>query len=197
MRALIVLCSGIVVGLAALIVVYVSEHSGPRRLVGPKFQVAELVQDARPGEFAVYREESSGRRMRFVVVERPETAGLSAPYLVIRRDRLGRDGSPLGEEGASISYEHQIVQHAWFPFLAPEVPTEYDRVWSWREIVREPYRLRGRSMPAWRVDLLDPSLPETADTVVAWFDASVPVYGLLQWRRDNETWVFERGGSGS
>ena len=196
MRALIVLCSVAVVALAVMVVTYVSSYSGTRRLVGPKFQVAELVQDARPGEFAIYREESSGRRMKFVVVERPETAGLRAPHLVIRRDLLGRDGQALGQEGASISYEHQVVQHAWFPFLTPEVPTEYDRVWSWREIVRDTYRLRGRAMPAWRVDLLDPSLPDAADTVVAWFDTTVPVYGLLQWRRNNETWVFERGGGG-
>ena len=197
LRALIVLCSALVVALAVMTVLYVDQHSGARRTVGPRFQVSELVQDARPGEFAIYREEASGRRLRFVVVERPETAGLGVPYLVIRRDLLGRDGRPRVEEGASISYEHQIVQHAWFPFLTPEVPTEYDRVWTWREISREPLRRRGKSLPAWRVDLLDPSLPASADTVAAWFDAGVPVYGLLQWRRNNETWVFERGGGGS
>ena len=88
MRALIVLCSVLVVALAVLIIIYVGQHSGAQSRVGPKFQVSELVQDARPGEFAVYREKGSGRRLRFVVVERPETTGLGVPYLVIRRDRL-------------------------------------------------------------------------------------------------------------
>ena len=197
MRALIVLCSLVVVVLAAVTLRYVDQHASGRRGEGPRFAIAELVQDAQPGEYAIYREAASGRRVRFVVVERPDTSALGPPYLVIRRDRLGRDGRPLAEAGASISYEHQIVQHAWFPFLSPEVPTEYDRVWSWREISRESLRRRGKSIETWRVDLVDPTLPDAADSVVAWFDTAVPVYGLLQWRRNNETWIFEQGGGRS
>jgi hypothetical protein len=77
--------------------------------------------------------------------------------------------------------------------MAPEVPSELDRVWILRGIRRDRLRRRGGDVTAWRVEFLDPALPPDMDPVVAWYDASVPVFGLLQFERHGETWEFEQG----
>ena len=193
MRALILLLAAVVVGLAASIVIEVDRRPNEMRQTGPRFDIHALLPDAQAGEYAEYREVSSGERLRWAVVDRPPPLPHEAPQVRLRRDRLGRDGQEEGGPGSSATYMHQLVHHGWFPFMAPEVPAELDRVWIVRAIRRDRLRRRGGDVEAWRVEFLDPALPADMDTVIGWFDARVPVFGLLQFERHGETWVFERG----
>ena len=191
MRTLILLLSLGVVALAVSIVIYVDRRE-PQRRSGPLFRVHELLPDAHVGEEVTYREQNDHRRMVFRVEETPVPQMMQAPVIVIRRELLDRAGNRFRDSSASVSYPHSVTNHGWFPLTAPEVPDALDRVWIVQSIRKEKVRWRNQERECWRVDLIDPALPENADTVVAWLDPEVPVYGLLKWRRMDETWVLEQ-----
>ena len=205
MRALILLLAAIVVALAVALVIRVDRRSAFVQRFGPVFHIGALVADADGGETAVYREKTSGRVMEFKVEQAPLLSPFSAPYLLIRR--ILKDPRGLVYEGptSNVAYEHKLTEHGFLPLMAPEVPDALDRVWIIRSI--RPERLVLRENPVagrqdqvydcWRVDLIDPALPEGSDTVVAWVDARVPVYGLLKWKRNGETWEFVKGAFGA
>lgn len=194
MRAAILVLAGVVVALAVSIAIEVNQRPAELRQVGPRFDLHRLVADSVFGETATYREAGSRRVLRYAVVERPATRPEEAPLVRIRRDRLTDRLEPDGLPGDSVVYAHQLVYHGWFPLMAPEVPLEFDRVWVIREIHRDTLRYQGKDLPAWRVEFTDPALPAGSDTVVAWFDPELPVFGLRQWERNGETWVYEAQG---
>lgn len=192
-RALILVLAAVVVALAVSIVHEVGKRPDALRQTGPRFDIVALLPDSVAGEWAVYREAGSGQMLRWGVTDRPAPLRDEAPHVMLRRDYLGRDGQPDASISPPVTYAHQLVHHGWFPFMAPERPGDLDRVWVVRTIKRATLRRGGRDVQAWRVELLDPALPPDMDTVVAWFDETVPVFGLLQWERHGETWVFTSG----
>lgn len=196
MRALILILSVLVVALAGLIVVRVHGRATQARQEGPLFYVGTLLADARPGEEAVYREATSLRLQAYRVEKGPPPSAFAPPHKLIRRLLRDRSGQPIGGASASILYKHRLTEHGWFPLTAPEVPDALDRVWIVRSIRRDTLTLNRKERICWRVDLIDPALPEDADTVVAWLDEKTPVFGLLKWKRRGETWelVDSKGG---
>ena len=198
MRALILVLAAVVVALAVSIVREVEKRPDALRQTGPRFDILALLPDSIAGEGAVYREVGSGQQLRWAVTDRPAPMRDEAPQVTLRRDYIGRDGQPDPAIGPPVTYAHQLVHHGWFPFMAPERPGDLDRVWVVRTIKRATLRRGGTDVEAWRVEFLDPALPPDMDTVVGWFDARVPVFGLLQWERHGETWVYTSGsGRGS
>ncbi len=196
MRALILLLSLAVIGLAASIVLEAHGREPYERRAGPRFEVGRLIADARPGEQAVYREQGSLELTAFVVEAAPPPAPNAVPRKVIRRELRDRAGQPLSGRLSHVTYPHDPSLHGWFPLEAPEAPDALDRVWIVRAIRPDTVRLGGKERRCWRVDLTDPALPPDQDTVVAWFDPEVPVYGLLRYKRLGETWdlVHAQGG---
>lgn len=191
MRALILILSAAVVALAVSIVLHVDSRPEVVSRVGPLFYVGRLLNDAVKGEEAVYREKTSQRMTRFTVVDAPRLPPIAVPYKRIRREiqdpRTGERGSD------SVTYDHKMTVHGWFPLMAPEVPDALDRVWIVRSIEPDTLQLGTQEWACWRVDLIDPALPEGSDTVVAWLDDSVPVFGLLKWKRGGKTWEYAGG----
>jgi hypothetical protein len=74
--------------------------------------------------------------------------------------------------------------------MAPADPDGHDRIWIWEHIRRVRMPWQGKDRDLWRIDLIDPALPEEggADHVVAWLDESAPVFGLVRWQRRDRTW---------
>ncbi len=192
MRALILILSAAVVGLAASIVWHVDKRPEFVTRTGPLFYVGGLLNDATKGEEAVYREKTSQRLTRFLVVDAPRLLPMAVPYKRIRREvrdpRAGTD-----QVGDSVTYDHRLTEHGWFPLTAPDAPDALDRVWVIRGIEPDTLDLGTEQRACWRVDLIDPALPEGSDTVVAWVDEAVPVFGLLKWKRGGKTWEFVSG----
>ncbi|MDJ0522630.1 MAG: hypothetical protein QNJ90_11235 [Planctomycetota bacterium] len=195
MRALILLLAAAVVTLAVLIVLYVDERPGFINRTGPLFYVGELLADARGGEAATYQERTSRRLIDFKVEQAPLLAPSAVPYKQIRRVLRDPQGLVYQSPGSSVSYQHTLTQHGWFPLMAPEVPDALDRVWVIRSVQPDRITVNRDEFDCWRVDLIDPALPEGSDTVVAWLSAKVPVFGLLKWKRLGETWEFKSGKS--
>ena len=193
MRALILILAAAVVGLAVSIVLYMDKRPGFVHRVGPTFQVGSLIADARGGEEATYRETTSLDRLTLKVESAPRLPPFVEPYKVIRQFLLDPRGRARGDSGAGVAYQHNLTEHGWFPLMAPEVPDALDRVWILRSIRPDKLTLNRREYDCWRVDLIDPALPEGADTVVAWLNDRIPVFGLLKWKRAGQTWEFQRG----
>ncbi len=186
MRALILLLSLVVVTLAVLILLAKPEPV----TVGPTFDAARLLGDARVGEEATYRDEQ-GRtltlRTESVVPGGPD----SSPWVRIRMTRRDKQGRIL--PGGQAVYDHYPAKHGLFPLVAAADPQGLDRLWVWTRIRRSSLTWQGQAREAWRFDLIDPALPAKGgeDHVVAWLDETVPVFGLVQWQRRDETWVLE------
>jgi hypothetical protein len=195
MRALILILAAVVVALAVSIVIYIDERPAFVSRSGPFFYLGSLLADAQKGERAVYRESTSHRSIQFTVEDAPDLPPMFVPYKRIRRERHDARGKAPGQVDDAVSYDHRLTDHGWFPLMAPEVPEALDRVWIVRSIRLTTLQINRREYECWRVDLIDPALPEGSDTVVAWLHDSVPVYGLLKWKRGGETWEFQ-GGSG-
>ena len=189
MRALILLFSVIVLILAALIVypTFASGPGGGGPSAGQLFDATRLIADAVAGEAATYRDER-GETWTFKV-EMAVPGGTEQPPRIrvwsVRRDTTG---NPL--PGGTQVYDHLPSRHGLYPLMAPADPEGYDRVWVWDRIRRASVPWQGEPRELWRVDLIDPALPETggADHVVAWLDESVPVFGLVRWQRRGRTW---------
>ena len=183
MRARIVLLSAAVIVLAVLILQ--SRPDEPTR--GATFDATHLIADAAPGETATYRDER-GETWTFRV-EQVVPAGPDRPARIhVLSSRRDRRGQPL--PGGAQDYTHVPSRHGLFPLMAPQDPDGYDRLWVWTRIREADLAWQGDARSAWRFDLIDPALPpdEGADHVVAWLDASVPVFGLVRWQRRGQTW---------
>ncbi|MDA1194431.1 MAG: hypothetical protein O2894_04540 [Planctomycetota bacterium] len=196
MRALILLLAAAVVALAISIVVEVDTRPSFAQRMGPVFHIGALLANAEGGESAWYRETSSGRSLEYRVVQAPRLPPIAVAYKVVGRRLLDEKGQPYAGAQGSVSYEHKLTDHGFLPLAAPEAPQALDRVWIIRAIRPDSITLDGGGGTAhacWRVDLIDPALPEGQDTVVAWVSDKVPVYGLLKLKRAGETWEFVRG----
>lgn len=183
MRLLILGLALVVVALSASILL----ASPPPDRPSATFPATRFIEDATPGETAVYRDGENNKitfRVEGVLPGSPD----SPPVIRIRRELQDHTGRPL--PGGNVAYDHDPTRHWLFPLTAPSDPKGYDRVWVWRRIQRAPIDWRGRERQAWKVDALDPAMrPEAgADHVVAWFDESVPVFGLLTWQHRGRTW---------
>lgn len=188
MRALILILSVVVVGLAAAIVARVDNRPEFVNRIGRRFHVGALLADAQVGEQAVYREKTSLSLMEYRVEEAPKLPQLHVPYKRIRRTLKDPRGTTYAGTAGDQVYSHRLTEHGWFPLTAPEAPEALDRVWVVRSIRPDTLSWQQQERSCWRVDLIDPALPEGSDTVVAWLDLEIPVYGLLKWTRSGETW---------
>ena len=47
--------------------------------------------------------------------------------------------------------------------------------------------MRGKPVMCWRFDLIDPALDAASEAVVAWYHEDAPVYGLVRYKRRDET----------
>ena len=196
MRALILLLAAAVVTLAVLIVRYVDQRPGFVNRTGPLFYVGTLLGDAEGGEEASYQERTSRQIVDFKVELAPRLPPIAVPYKQIRRVLRDPQGLVYPSPGSSVSYQHELTQHGWFPLMAPEATDALDRIWVIRSIQPDRITVNRQDHDCWRVDLIDPALPEGSDTVVAWLSDKVPVYGLLKWKRAGETWEFRGGKTG-
>jgi hypothetical protein len=188
MRALILLLAAAVVGLAAEIVRWVDARPDWEHRTGPTFRVGRLLADAAGGEHARYRETTSRRWTEFEVEQAPRLPPEASPWKIVRRTLLDANAQPYANEPHGVAYRHRLTDHGWFPLLAPEAPQALDRVWIVRSIRTDVLTVLGEERSCWRVDCIDPALPEGSDTVVAWLDPAIPVFGLLKWKRAGETW---------
>lgn len=200
MRALILILAMAVMGLAVSILLRVDERPDYAHRVGELFHIGGLIADAKGGESAWYRENSSGRVAEYRVVQDPALPPFAVPFKQIQRRLMDAKGKPYEGPLGTVTYDHSVTEHGFLPLTAPDVPDALDRVWIIRAI--RPDRLAlskgvgavaAKQQSCWRIDLIDPALPEGQDTVVAWVRTDVPVYGLLKWKRGGETWEFMRG----
>ncbi len=195
MRALILTLSFIVVGLAVAIVIEISSRSNTVHKSGPTLYVRSLLADARAGESVTYVDEGGTKNSRrYTVMEDIDPKKTGVPEKYIKAQFLDRLGVARGKVD-SVTYRHRVTDHGWFPLMAPHAPEDMDRLWIIRSIRREEILWQGRKHMCWRVDLIDPALPPEAEAVVAWLDESTPVFGLLKWKRLDETWVLTRSES--
>ena len=185
MRALIFLESLAVIALALLIL-----------LVGPPtvnsadshviFPALNFLGNAVPGETVRYSIDSTGRSLQFSVGAVSRGLPSDPPRLQIARlmtDELGR-----AEADDAPEYTHLLHRHGMFPFLAPEAPDAYDRVWILKRIRREDIPWHGKEVRCWHVDCIDPGLPPERSAVELWMYEAVPVFGILRWRHDGHTY---------
>ena len=196
MRALILLLSLAVIGLAVSILLEVDKRGAFAHRVGATFHIGALIADAEGGESAWYRESTSGRVAEYRVVQAPALPPFAVPFKQIQRRLMDPKGQPYEGPLGTVTYDHSLTEHGIFPLTAPEAPEALDRVWIIRAIRPDTVTLTqsGQTERAcWRFDLIDPALPEGQDTVVAWVSKEVPVFGLLKWKRAGETWEFLRG----
>lgn len=193
MRALILLLAATVVGLAVMIVLYVDKRPDFVHRTGALFHVGALLADAQAGETATYQERTSRRLIDFQLKQSPVLPPYAEPYKLIRRVLRDAQGEIYDSPTSAVSYHHKLTDHGWFPLMAPEVPDALDRLWIIRTITPDRITVNRAEYDCWRVDLIDPALPDGSDTVVAWLSDKVPVYGLLKWKRGGETWEFKSG----
>ena len=181
MRALIVLESLVVVGLALLILL-----RGPTAPVEPaSFPADRLILDAQPGEEVLYRADD-GSLLEFKVDGPIRSVPLGPPQIPIRRTYF--DSAGAAPHPSAPLYNHRPETHGIFPFLGAEAPNALDRVWVWRRIQEAETAIGGRKVKCWQVDCIDPALPPSSDAVVVWFEPNVPVFGILKFERNGRTY---------
>lgn len=197
MRALILALSAVIVALAVMIVVEISGRAGPASVAGKPFAAGLLIADAEPGEIATYGEEGGrNRRLSWRVAFRPPVGPDNVPTVEIQQQV--RDPRLPPASARRSTYRHRLTDHFWFPLMEPSAPDALDRVWVLRSIKEAKLQLGDKERDCWKITLIDPALPADSETVVAWVDPSVPVFGLLKWQRRGETWTLlssDRGGS--
>jgi hypothetical protein len=187
MRALILVLAAAVVALAVSILL----APPPVEPEAPTFRPALLISDARKGEQAQYRD-AEGNRVVFRVESAMAGGPDHPPSIRVRREVWDTTERLL----SGVSYDHLPTIHFLFPLVAPDDPDGYDRVWVWQRIRRDEIEVGGKRRMAWRIDGIDPALEPDRDSVVAWLDYDVPVFGLLRWQRGGKTWTLDRSGSG-
>lgn len=179
MRALILLECIVVLGLAGLVL---SRGVPGQGAVEPDvFPASRFLADAEPGERATYRIDQGEGTVDFDVVHADRGGPQGPPKVTITRSFRDQAGIHVPENDPT--YEHRLVEHGLFPFLAPAQARAFDRVWVIRRIQRDEIRWLGRPLRCWRVECIDPALEPEQETVVVWFHEAVPVYGILRWER--------------
>jgi hypothetical protein len=181
MRVLILLLSAVVLALAVSILL----HTGAEAQGGQVFTLGRLISDGREGEEAVYSD-GEGNTLAWSIAKQIPGGPDRPPFAEILRVLKDRSGTVLAKD----SYRHMVTVHGVFPLMAPQDPTGYDRCWVWTRLRREAIDWRGKTREAWRFDLIDPALPSDSDTVVAWMDEEVPVFGIVRWQRGGRTWTL-------
>jgi hypothetical protein len=182
MRALILLESLVVVGLALAILL-----RGPAELAEAEGFLAEkmILDTLRPDERVTYRRDD-GALLEFRVDGQVHREGTGPPRIPIRRTFLAAPGAAPDPDAPL--YVHRPEVHGLFPFLAADDPTALDRVWIWRRVTRAEIQVGDRRTPCWRVDCIDPALPEGSDAVAVWMDPAVPLYGILRFERQGHAY---------
>ena len=194
MRVLILILAAAVVGLAVSIVMHVEQRSGTYiQRVGPLMPIGAMLGNARASEEAEYRETTSYRQVHYRIEQAPRLPPFAVPWKYIRRTLRDARSRVYENAATGVGYKHSLSEHGWFPLMAPEAPDSLDRVWIIRSIRPEKITVSRTEWDCWRVDLIDPALPQGRDTVVAWLSEKIPVYGLLKWKRAGETWEFVKG----
>jgi hypothetical protein len=149
------------------------------------FNASRLLLDAVPNETATYRMGDGRTTLAFRVLA-TDFGGLQGPPRV----SLGRTRAENGIEvpEPEPNYVHYFHRHGLFPFLTPEQPTAYDRVWILRRLQRATLSFQGRQLKCWKAECIDPGLPPDRDAVLVWLHEDAPVFGILRWEREGETW---------
>ena len=180
MRALILLECFVAIALSVGIVVQKGSSAAP--VDSEVFSATRMLLDCLPGETATYRVDD-GRATVTYSVDAVDLGGIQgAPKLSIRQTR-----TELGQvQPDSVSYVHFPHRHGLFPFLTPEAPTAYDRVWVLRRIQRATIQWQGAPLRCWKVECIDPALPPDRETVLVWMHEDAPVFGVLRWERNTE-----------
>jgi hypothetical protein len=171
MRALILLECLAVIALAVLILLKGSR--GPESGAADVFQAHRVLLDATPGEVAKYRVDDGKSILEFKVLAAAPEGRI--PRVSVTRMLWDAAGTQLPDPEPT--YIHMFHKHGLFPFLTPEEPGAYDRVWILKRIQRSTIAWGGRTIPCWRVECIDPALPPDRDAVVVWLREEVPVTG--------------------
>lgn len=182
MRALILLECLVAIALSVGIIVKSGEPASAEQ--GEFFNASKLLLNAVPGEEATYRVDD-GRITVTYKIDATEFGGLQGPpKLSIRRTR-----TEMGVvQPDAVSYVHYPHWHGLFPFLTPEEPTAFDRVWVMRRIQRATLQWQGRSIACWKIECIDPALPPDRESVLVWVHEDAPVFGILRWERNGEVY---------
>jgi hypothetical protein len=188
MRALILVLAALVVGLAVPVLLHAGGGAREGK-PGEMLRLGLLIANARPGEEAIYKDQD-GNTLIWSVVARQPAAVSSQERIVVRRRLIDSLGRPMDPRWADLSYEHDSARHGWFPVMAPQDAQGLDRLWVWARMRRDVRVIRGKERPCWRIDAIDPGLPEGSDEVYCWFDEDAPVYGLVEWHRAGRTWTL-------
>jgi hypothetical protein len=180
MRALILLECFVAIGLSIGILTHRDRAAGP--VDRDTFSATHMLLDCLPGEEATYRVDD-GRSTVTYRVDASDHGGLQGPpKMSIRRTR-----TEMGQVQAdAVSYVHYPHRHGLFPFLTPEQPDAFDRIWVLRRIQRTTIQWLGAPLRCWRVECIDPALPADRETVLVWMHEDAPVFGVLRWERANE-----------
>jgi len=187
LRILILVLCVSVVFLAVLVLVDARGRRAAHAAV--RFLPAALLYDAQEGEEAAYRD-AEGNGLVWTVLKRLASEQRGQERLVIRRRLLDRTGNLMDPRWGEVAYEHDFALHKYYPLMAPHEPDGLDRRWVWSQILQEPRTLRGKEALCWRVDFLDPALPQGDHEVRAWFHADVAVFGLVEWHHYGRTWTL-------
>lgn len=193
MRVLILILAAGVVALAVSIVLYVDGRGEYVQRTGPLFYVGALIANARASEEVEYQETTTFQQMHFRIEQAPRLPPFATPWKYIRRIMKDARSRTYENAATGVGYRHDVGTHGWFPLMAPEAPDDLDRVWVIRAIHRDQITVMGEEWDCWRVDCIDPALPDGKDTVVVWMHEQIPVYGILKWKRAGQVWEAVRG----
>ena len=185
MRALLLLESIVVIVLAALIL---WPGGAPAASVTPDFFPGEaFLLNAVPGEKVTYGVDG-GRSTVEYFIDKVERGGQLAgpPKFSIHRTLYDAQRRPIPDSAPT--YTHLPHVHGLFPLMAQDAPGGYDRLWVWTRITRDKIAWHGRTLRCWRVDAIDPALPDNADAVQVWMHEDVPVFGILKWSRGDHVY---------
>lgn len=183
MRALILLECLVAIGLSVAVFL---KGGGAAPVAAPDaFNASRLLLDALPGEEATYRLDDGRTTLSFKVLA-TDFGGLGGPPRV----SIGRTRVESGQVQPETepNYVHYLHRHGLFPFLTPEQPTAYDRVWTLKRIQRASMPFQGKSLRCWKVECIDPALPTDRDAVMVWIHEDAPVFGIVRWERNGETY---------
>ena len=181
MRALLLIESVVVILLAALIVFW-SGGAPAAAPPGDVFPALRFLPDALPGEHVTYGVDGGRSTLEYDVDKvDPGDPRAGPPKISIRRTLRDAQRRPVLDSAPT--YTHLPHLHGMFPLLAQDAPGAFDRTWVWTRITRDKIPWHGQTLRCWRVDAIDPALPDDADAVQVWMHEDVPVFGILKWSR--------------
>ena len=185
MRALLLLESAVVLLLAGLILwPRGAPLQGP---AGDYFPGERFLLDALPGERIRYRVDDGRAVLEYGIDIADRGNPLTGPpKFRIHRALFHAQGHPVPDPWPS--YTHLPHLHGLFPLVAQDAPGALDRTWVWTRITRVTVPWRGTTLRCWRIDAIDPALPDDADVVQVWMHEDVPVYGILKWTRSGHVY---------